>query len=717
MTRGAAAVIGLVLVLLLGVPQSTATPVAQAQVVEATPKPCGKARTKLTSWFQTPIGRRAYVARAARYIDDPEKAWRNLAMGFIDITNLDGLNTKGLEVVDVTELQESDPELHRQLCLDENPEIKRFIIIRKTNNAHAEHSEIRLLEELDYLGVKDQNRLFAVYTDRSPCPRCAPEIPKNARVYYAVPHGTRSTAAMRRLLTATAPATEKNAAFRQEVAQEKERLEQREEVTEERRREKARQTSRVFRTARGGGSCSLGLASAALTSAVRSACGESDAAGGAESGLVRALAAPVEQALGGIDFSALQLRYLSDPGDGSGLQYSFQAPASTTGGTSPDLGVDAARLTSDAFFTWLALDPSTYWVNLNPNEPDRIVDSRLGRTDVGRVMLQADLRLKKDTSRILHPDTASGREFWDGLLGTCTRTRVWIVPAPAQVRRDDDRLYILDAPLDVRMKSQYRSRPAESCPGNDVATENHNERLIQRLVLPRLKKDVNSGPGYADLRRVYLARVAAEWYRDLSRSQQTTYGDLVDRGDIGPWTTRTGWTADDTYDAYVDSYTNHEFDIVREWTENGVRYRRSYVSGGVNLRDVPLRQMSDGSFESRYGDLREDVDKSLRQPSPGDASGTLSLGSPTPRQAAGLGPPGDGSSPWDLTLRLLPFAAAVLLLPLAVLLLRRWRRRPLSTPAAVSPLRQAALRSARTRPRPSPQGDNHDVRGREGPGP
>ncbi|WP_411147227.1 hypothetical protein [Streptomyces sp. A30] len=747
---GAALAVGLLLGL-LAVPQSTAAPpsvagaqagvlreVAQDVVRDEDPEPYGGSWRRLDDWLQSRIGEIAYIARKARGIASPSDVGRNLAVGFWDITGLNGLRTQGYEVVDVAALLKSDPQLYRELKLRHRPGIERFLIMRETNDrslfhkdevlVDGAHSELRMLiHAAQYVGIQDIGRLFNLYSDFSPCKsKCAPRIPKSTDVQYAAQYRAAGYKdRMKGLLDAAGRATKGDKAIHEEVAREKARMAQLKEANTERRYEKARETNKVLRTDQGGTCGSLGLGPArsgvqmaALASAVRAGCGEGK--GVAESGLVRALSEPVPEAPGGIDFSALELRYLSDPGDGSGLQYSFQAPASTTGGTSPDLGVEAARLTSDAFFTWLQLDPSAYWVNLNPSEPDRITDPRLGRTDAGRVLLEADLQLKKDTGRLIHPDSTTGRQFWAGLEGRCILTRVWIVPSPAQVRTDGDRLYILDAPLDVKMESAHRSQlpmgqDPLNCPQKDEATERHNEELFRSLVLDRLKKDVNSAPQYADLRRVYLARVAAEWYRDLSRSETTTYGDLVGRGEVGPWATRTDWQPRDTFDAYVESRTEGEFDIDRSETHNGLVYRATYFYGGVDLAEVPLRQVSDGSFEARYGSLSEDVGASLKRPSPGDASGTLWLGSPTPRQAAGLGPPGDGSSPWDLTLRLLPFAAAVLLLPLAVLLLRRWRRRPLSTPAAVSPLRQAALRSARTRPHP--QGDNHVVRGREGPGP
>ncbi|MFE2879361.1 hypothetical protein ACFXG6_25220 [Streptomyces roseus] len=444
----------------------------------------------------------------------------------------------------------------------------------------------------------------------------------------------------------------------------------------------------------------LGLAAFAVRGAAD--CAEQDEPGGG--GLAKALAAP-GLAPGGIDFTSLELRYLSDPGDGSGLQYSFSADRiPKKGDPGADSGLLAARETSDAFFVWLELNPSAFWVNLNPNQPDHIVDARLGRTDAGRVLLQADLQLKQDASRITHPDTATGKKYWDGLQGSCAPSRVWIVPAPAEVHQDGDKLYILKAPLDVKMESQYRSNaPTQqqqtACPQQDEATESHNEQLFRTLVLPQLKQDVNSAPQYADLRRVYLARVAAEWYRDLSRSKETSYRDLVNHGDITRWTTATGWKPRDTFDKYVESYTKGDYHLTRSETQGQTTITRTYISGGVDLTKVQLQPVSSGSFDTRYAALPHNVEASLAKPTANES--TIMLGAPTPRQSSGLGPPDNSLSVVDLSLRILP----VLLVPLAALLL--WRRsRRLSTAAAASPLRRAAVPAARTRRNRHPgQGD------------
>ncbi|MFF3340149.1 hypothetical protein [Streptomyces flavidovirens] len=405
-------------------------------------------------------------------------------------------------------------------------------------------------------------------------------------------------------------------------------------------------------------------------------------------GLVDALSLP-GAAPGGIDFSSMELRYLSDPGDGSGLQYSFSADRDfMKGDPRTSTGLTAADQTSDAFFVWLALNPTSFWVNLNPNEPDRIVDHRLGQTDAGRIMLEADLRMKKTIGKLIHPKSRTGREFWGRVTGDCMSYRTWILSAPASVHQDGDALYILDAPLDVQMETMYMEArgkaAAAGCPRTDKATEERNEDLFRTLILPKLRHAINYAPEYAELRRVYLARVAAEWYRGLSQSKDTAYGDLVDKGDVTDWQTETDWKPTDTFDRYVDSYSKGEFKVTEEEQRGDGRvYVRTYSYGGVDLSKIAMSKVSNDRFTAEHATLAEDIDRSLNAPS---AAGddTVWLGAPTPRQAAGLGPPEGPLSTGEVTLRLLPVALALL----GVLLW--WRRRRLNAPGVPSSLRLAA---------------------------
>ncbi|MBT1092140.1 hypothetical protein [Streptomyces sp. Tu102] len=439
----------------------------------------------------------------------------------------------------------------------------------------------------------------------------------------------------------------------------------------------------------GTGTQSLGLQQTlVLTAAAKAAnpCDNAEDTPRAATGLGSMLAAP-GLSTGGIDFSSMELRYLSDPGDGSGLAYSFSADFKPLKGDARTAtGRAALSQSSDAFFVWLSLAPQNFWVNLNPDEPERIVDGRLGRTDAGKVMLEADLEMKKTVGKLIHPHSAPGRKFWAGVRGDCMSFRNWILPATASVHQDGDKLYILDAPLDVKMETQYLkdngASSAASCPEQDKATEDHNEALFRDLILPRLKKAINTAPEYADLRRVYLARVAAEWYRELSRTKDTTYGDLIDSGDIDNWRRTGDWQPTDTFDRYVDSYTKGEFKVTDRTTKGSTTYVRSYVYGGVDLTRIPLKTVTDDRFTSDFAGLPQSVDRSLNAPSAAAGDETVWLGSPTPRQArAGVGAPAEreaqegqeAQEPVSSGTRALWLLPALLLVPIALLRLRRRR--------------------------------------------
>jgi uncharacterized repeat protein (TIGR01451 family) len=333
--------------------------------------------------------------------------------------------------------------------------------------------------------------------------------------------------------------------------------------------------------------------------------------GGRQSGgaLPRTLASP---RLGGIDFSSLELRYVSDKAgrDGRDLGYAFRAPSSATPGD-PGTGLETARESSDAFFTWLALPPQSFWVNLNPSQPDRIIDPQLARTDAGRVLLEADMALKRTSVNLTRPDTPLGDQFWDELerlygdraLEACWSARVWIVPEPASVRETNDELYILDAPLTVKMVSEEVVDPAvgrPGCPAEPPPVEAAKAELFQRMILPHLIDAVNTAPEYAALRRVYLARVAAEWFRQRNGDHPTAVTPIANSGDVTPWLARTPWSPMDVFNQMLASTRNGEWTVERDVPSGGQVYKRTLIYGGVDFSQTPRQNVSRADFKARY---------------------------------------------------------------------------------------------------------------------
>jgi hypothetical protein len=336
--------------------------------------------------------------------------------------------------------------------------------------------------------------------------------------------------------------------------------------------------------------------------------------------------------LGGVDFSTLQLRYVSDSYQGHAAQFAFKADATPEDQPSYG-GKQAAKLASDSFFVWLELPVDAFTVNLNPDEPERIIDSQFGRTDAGRVLLQADLQMKKTTAQLIDPDTPLGRQFWDSLHGgenKCLSSRSWIVPGTATVHDDGNELYILDAPLTVKTESDYLSSTGAgdtSCAKN--ADSEYNQEIYRSTILPLIQKKVNEAPEYADLRRVYFSRVAAQWYRDRARTKHTAYSDLVDKGNISRWVTREKWTPKDTYDLYVKSYKEGEFHRTYTTTQGDTVLTETYIFGGVDFSTINENHLGGGAFAGQQPGLPQAVTNAQIGAVPGDGGKNVWLGGMT----------------------------------------------------------------------------------------
>jgi hypothetical protein len=98
------------------------------------------------------------------------------------------------------------------------------------------------------------------------------------------------------------------------------------------------------------------------------------------------------------------------------------------------------------FFIGVTLPNDAFWVNLRPDAENNIIDNELAQTDVGRILLEADLQLKKDTAKFTSPETPEGKAYWDKLYQKAgeifgssnitipTLTRPWIVPGEIIIR-------------------------------------------------------------------------------------------------------------------------------------------------------------------------------------------------------------------------------------------------------------------------------------------
>ncbi|MER7341301.1 hypothetical protein ABT403_26080 [Streptomyces sp. NPDC000075] len=338
--------------------------------------------------------------------------------------------------------------------------------------------------------------------------------------------------------------------------------------------------------------------------------------GSSSGGLAEALAS---QDTGGIDFSTLEMRYLSDnPGSG-GLQYSFSAKAAAPGLQQDiDAGLDLLTTSIEDLRAWLVLEPTKFWVNLNPNEPGRIVDADLGQTNAGRALLEADLQMKRTEGKLLDPETDFGARYWKALSGPsgkgCYSSRLWIVPGDVQVREEGGSLYILKASLAVNAKAEHIAGLPQSC-DPDPESDARNERLEQTTVVPKVVEAVNTAPEYAPLRRAFLARIVAQWIRKRHQEgHPTSFDKLIDSGDLGPAKLQGDWRPRQVFDDYVHSIESGEFTYKQTTEEGDTVVTSTMVFGGVDFSKLNTNPVSAEQMNSLYPRLPQTVKASKDHP-------------------------------------------------------------------------------------------------------
>lgn len=252
---------------------------------------------------------------------------------------------------------------------------------------------------------------------------------------------------------------------------------------------------------------------------------------------------------------------------------------------------DAAQEFMRYFKTGLALPNDTFWVNLRPDDASRIVDPALEKTDIGRILLAADLQLKKDLARFTHPDTNEGRQYWNALYAKAeelfghdnitipTVTRPWIVPGEIIMRSGEGNAYIYKATLNVMLEQDHLKDSAVSFDDPRLNALNaYSSDLVRSLIIPKLVREVNSSKKYAQLRQVYYCLILAQWFKKQHPDQNT-----IDQRDLTGLMSQKNWSKDNFFKAYQRSFAQGEYN--KEETvpgANGLTVR-TYVSGGIKF--------------------------------------------------------------------------------------------------------------------------------------
>ncbi|TAM38708.1 hypothetical protein EPN54_04060, partial [bacterium] len=267
------------------------------------------------------------------------------------------------------------------------------------------------------------------------------------------------------------------------------------------------------------------------------------------------------------------------------------------------------------FLIGLTLPNDKFWVNLRPDSPSQIIDFNLEETDIGKIMLEADLQLKKDTASFTSPQTAEGKEYWNRLYKKAselygnenitipTLTRPWIVPNEIIVRETKDSAYIYKATLKVMLEQDYLkdSTTYSFKDSRAKALNEYSSQLIRELIIPKLTKEVNLSKKYAPLRQVYYSLILSRWFKSRFYGQSGTYPSLIDKNDLTNLTSKTTWDKNTYFNEYKRSFAQGEYNIQEPvYTPTGQTIR-SYFSGGIGLTQENMNMSNKTAVASPIG--------------------------------------------------------------------------------------------------------------------
>ncbi|MBI4707130.1 MAG: hypothetical protein HY761_04290 [Candidatus Omnitrophica bacterium] len=254
------------------------------------------------------------------------------------------------------------------------------------------------------------------------------------------------------------------------------------------------------------------------------------------------------------------------------------------------------------FLVGVTLNNDAFWVNLRPDSENEIIDNLLAKTDVGKIMLEADLELKKDTASFTSPQTTEGKAYWNKLYKKAeelfgsdqitipTLTRPWIVPDEVIVRENKDSAYVYKASLKVMLEQDHLKNSVKYSfkdPRQKELNE-YSSQLIRELIIPKLNREVNTSKKYSQLRQVLFSLILSRWFKSRFQGKAGDYAALINKANLANLTSKTAWSATTYFKAYQESFNKGEYNIKEPvYTPTG-QVIRSYFSGGADLTGKSL---------------------------------------------------------------------------------------------------------------------------------
>jgi len=248
------------------------------------------------------------------------------------------------------------------------------------------------------------------------------------------------------------------------------------------------------------------------------------------------------------------------------------------------------------FLSSLTVPEEDIWVNLSPNEPERIIPEAFGQTEMGRDLLSQDYILKQLTASLMYPEELIGEVFWERIyqktqslygrrdVPVNTFNKVWIVPEKAVVYENakTNTVFVLESKLKVMLEEDYLSfiqkDSIESSGENTIGSE-----VIREIIIPEIEREVNQGKNFAQLRQIYHAMILATWFKQ--NLKESLLGSIyIDKSKIQGVDTEDKEIKKKIYNQYLEAFHVGVYNYIREEYDpsSAQIIPRKYFSGGIS---------------------------------------------------------------------------------------------------------------------------------------
>lgn len=245
--------------------------------------------------------------------------------------------------------------------------------------------------------------------------------------------------------------------------------------------------------------------------------------------------------------------------------------------------------------TMLVVSGENLNVNLSPEQEWGGLTPPLRGTELGRDLLDQDLELKRQVTRLLYPGDEPGKRFWDevgedapnGEVGTFIR--VWIVPGQAAVHEEvNNGLAQIDIEkMQMRVLSEIDYTLLRSAGDPEETARSRQDRIAEAFrttILPAVQQAVDTGPRFGQLRQIYSVLVLAKWIKERLGS---ALANFINTNDTGKFQVEGAQMAahriQNEYARLIEQ-GGFRYPVRRIDGNTGMVVHRVYVAGGIDLR-------------------------------------------------------------------------------------------------------------------------------------